>query len=44
VRAEVYDWPAKKGNPNGELLECYSYVNLKFNVGLTDAAFAELVR
>ena len=39
VRVEVYDWPAPNGNPKGELLECYSYVNLKFNVGLTDAAF-----
>jgi hypothetical protein len=39
VRVEVYDWPAPKGNPQGELLECYSYVNLKFNVGLTDADF-----
>jgi hypothetical protein len=41
VRVEVYDWPARNGNPNGEMLECYSYINLKFNVGLTDAAFAE---
>jgi hypothetical protein len=41
VRAEVYDWPTPKGDPKGELLECYSYINLKFNVGLTDAAFAE---
>jgi len=39
VRVEVYDWPAPNGNPNGELLECYSYINLKFNLGLTDAAF-----
>ena len=39
VRVEVYDWPAPNGNPKGELLECYSYTNLKFNVGLTDAAF-----
>ena len=39
VRVEVYDWPVPNGNPKGELLECYSYVNLKFNVGLTDAAF-----
>jgi hypothetical protein len=41
VRVEVYDWPTANGNPSGELLECYSYINLKFNVGLTDAAFAE---
>ena len=39
VRVEVYDWPKPNGNPNGELLECYSYTNLKFNLGLTDAAF-----
>jgi hypothetical protein len=39
VRVEVYDWPKQNGNPTGELLECYSYINLKFNLGLTDAAF-----
>jgi hypothetical protein len=39
VRVEVYDWPKPNGNPKGELLECYSYINLKFNVGLTDASF-----
>jgi len=38
VRVEVYDWPTPKGNPNGDLLECYSYTNLRFNLGLTDAA------
>ncbi len=41
VRVEVYDWPARKGDPNGELVERYSYINLKFNVGLTDATFME---
>jgi hypothetical protein len=41
VRVEVFDWPKANGNPNGELLECYSYINLKLNVGLTDASFAE---
>jgi hypothetical protein len=39
VRVEVYDWPKPNCNPKGELLECYSYMNLKFNLGLTDAAF-----
>jgi hypothetical protein len=39
VRFEAYDWPKSGGDPQGELLECYSYINLKFNVGLTDAAF-----
>ena len=38
VRVEVYDWPTANGNPKGELLECYSYINLRFNLGLTDAA------
>jgi hypothetical protein len=44
VRVEVYDWPAAGRDPKGQLLECYSYINLKLNVGLTDAAFAETVR
>ncbi|HEX4589977.1 MAG TPA: DUF1571 domain-containing protein [Gemmataceae bacterium] len=39
VRFEAYDWPAAGGTPGGEKLECYSYVDVKFNVGLTDAAF-----
>ena len=39
VRFEAYDWPAPNGSATGELLECYSYIDLKFNVGLTDAAF-----
>ena len=39
VRVENYDWPKQGGPPGGELLECYSYVDLKFNVGLTDEAF-----
>lgn len=39
VRFEAYDWPVPGGNPKGEKLEVYSYINLKFNVGLTDAAF-----
>ena len=38
VRVEVYDWPTPRGNPTGDLLECYSYTNLRFNLGLTDAA------
>ncbi|MBX7104665.1 MAG: DUF1571 domain-containing protein [Gemmataceae bacterium] len=40
VRIEAYDWPRQGGPAGGELIECYSYVDLKFNVGLTDAAFA----
>jgi uncharacterized protein DUF1571 len=39
VRAEIYDWPRQGGAAEGELLEVYSYVNLKLNVQLGDDAF-----
>jgi hypothetical protein len=39
VRVEAYDWPRKGGSPDGELIEVYSYVDLRFNVGLTDNDF-----
>lgn len=39
IRIENYDWPKTGGSPDGELLESYSYVNLKFNVGLGDDSF-----
>jgi hypothetical protein len=39
TRVELYDWPRSGGAPGGELLECYSYLNLRFNVGLGDATF-----
>ena len=38
IRNENYDWP-RAGAPQGELLEVYSYVNLRFNVGLTNRDF-----
>lgn len=38
IRIECYDWPKDKSKP-GELLEVYSFVNLKLNVGLDDAVF-----
>jgi len=38
IRFEAYDAP-KPGATAGELLEAYSYTNLKFNVGLGDSAF-----
>jgi Protein of unknown function (DUF1571) len=41
VRFEAYDWPTTGGAGGGEKLECYSYVDLKFNVALTDAAFGQ---
>jgi hypothetical protein len=39
VRVENYDWPRQGGSPEGELVECYSYANLRFNTGLNDLAF-----
>jgi hypothetical protein len=39
IRVENYDWPRQRGGPQGELAEVYSYINLRLNVGLTDAAF-----
>lgn len=41
VRVECYDWPQQGGQPGGELLEVYSYVNMRFNVGLTDDDFPQ---
>jgi outer membrane lipoprotein-sorting protein len=38
VRFEAYDVPSA-GAPEGELLECYSYVNLKLNPGHGAAVF-----
>jgi len=38
VRFEAYDAP-KPGDAAGDLLECVSFVNLKFNGGLGDSAF-----
>lgn len=39
IRFEAYDWPRNGGPPEGDLLECYSYVDLRFNIGLTEADF-----
>ena len=38
VRFEAYDWPEKEGGPP-ELVEEYTYLNLKLNNGFTDADF-----
>lgn len=38
VRFEAYEWPEKPGGPP-ELLEEYTYLNLKLNNGFTDADF-----
>jgi hypothetical protein len=38
IRFEGYDWPKEEGGPP-ELLEEYSYIDLKLNVGLGDVDF-----
>ncbi len=38
IRYIAYDWPAKENAPP-EVIEEYNYLNLKLNVGLTDADF-----
>jgi hypothetical protein len=39
VRVENYDWPRAGGDPAGDLLESYSYVNLRLNAGVPEATF-----
>jgi hypothetical protein len=39
IRYEAYDRP-KAGNPSGDLIESCSYLDCRFNLNLTDAAFA----
>jgi hypothetical protein len=39
VRTENYDWPRAGGPAGGDLLESFSFIDLRFNVGLTDADF-----
>ena len=38
IRIECYDWPKPSGVP-GDLIEVYSFINLKLNVGLGDEVF-----
>ena len=38
IRFEGYDWPREEGGP-APLVEEYSYINLKLNVGLDDSDF-----
>ncbi len=38
IRYEAYDWPKVAGGAP-ELIEAYTYLNMKLNVGLTDADF-----
>jgi hypothetical protein len=39
IRMECYDWPRQGGPPEGELLECFSYINLQFNVNIPESVF-----
>jgi hypothetical protein len=39
IRVENYDWPRQGGAQGGELLEEYSYADLRLNVGLGDQHF-----
>lgn len=41
VRVENYDWPRQGGPADGELRESFSFINIQFNRGLTDAMFTE---
>jgi len=38
IRYEAYDWPKTAGG-EPELIEAYTYLNMKINIGLTDADF-----
>lgn len=39
IRVENYDWPRPGSMPAGNLVESYSYVQMRINTGLTDAVF-----
>ena len=39
IRVELFDWPKMGGPPGGELIEMYSYINLKLNPNLPAATF-----
>ena len=39
IRLDNYDWPRPGGDPNGALMESYSYAGLKLNVGVPDSTF-----
>jgi hypothetical protein len=38
IRLEFYDWPRQTGDP-GQLVEIYSFANMRLNVGLGDNVF-----
>jgi hypothetical protein len=39
IRYAAYHWPTDANDKTGPVLEEYTYINLKLNVGLTDADF-----
>jgi hypothetical protein len=39
IRFEGYDWPRRGSSPDGELIEVYTYRDLKFNIALTAMDF-----
>jgi hypothetical protein len=39
IRIENYDRLRSNGPAGGELIECFTYLDLRLNIGLTDAAF-----
>ncbi len=39
VRFEAYDWPRQGGEPGGDLLESFSYIELRFNTNPPEALF-----
>jgi hypothetical protein len=41
IGAETYDWPRQGGPEGGDLLESYRYLDLRWNIGLSDDAFPQ---
>jgi hypothetical protein len=39
VCSAAYDWPRPGGDPGGDLLECYTYLDLRCNTGLAEETF-----
>jgi hypothetical protein len=39
VRMESYDWPRSGSPPGGDLLECFSFVNIELNANIPEAVF-----
>lgn len=39
IRVELYDWPKAGGTKGGDVIELYSYINIKLNAGLPAATW-----